>query len=323
MKRFALAFALLFASIPGVASADATQDVKDIRGGRLPVRYEWLGWDKGTAHMRTLVCSEGGTTSCTAAIVKQSDVTTTRVELLSIREVYCDPKSPCAALDTKTVAAFVGKEKAAMASLPALVPGTAVSDPAHLFGTVGGRATTVAVRARDVSSANGPKVIVDLVLKGGARDSAVESLGTLDPSVYRLNSSAMKGAHLTTDGKSAAFAVSLDVGVMCWDFAGLQTVVVDVARKKASLANTIGWKAYQKGDMVGALAGFREATVVDATFGLGWYNRAAVESRDLDLTSAKASFEAAKKLDSSFVKRACTDADFNALRTFEPSLFDC
>ena len=323
MKRLAFAAAaLLLLALPGVASADATQDVKDIRSGQLPVRYDWLGWDGGTAHFRTLVCSEGGTTSCTAAIVKQSDLKTTRVDLLSVQEVYCDPKSPCAALDAKTVATFVGRERAANAALPTLAKGAIVADPLLVFGAVAGEATTVAVRLRDVSQQAGdPKLTVELVLKG--KGGTMETLGTLDSHVYRLNSSAIKGAHLSADGKTAAFAVAIGVGVMCWDFAGLSTVVASVPRTRATLANTIGWKAYQKGDMAAAFAGFREASTLDATYGLGWYNRASIESRNLDVASAKASFETALELDSSFAKRACKDPDFKALRASDPSLFGC
>ena len=238
-----------------------------------------------------------------------------------MQEVNCEPKSPCAALDPHTVATFAGREKAAMAALPTLATGAAVTDPLSVFGTVVGEATTVSVHLRDISQPGDPKLMVELVLKG--KGGALEKLGTLDAHVYRLNSSAIKGAHVSPDGKTAAFAVATDVGVMCWDFQGLSTVVVNVALTKATLANTIGWKAYQKGDMVAALAGFREATTLDASYGLGWYNRASLESRNLDVASAKVSCEAARKLDPSFAKRACKDPDFKALRASDPSLFDC
>lgn len=112
-------------------------------------------------------------------------------------------------------------------------------------------------------------------------------------------------------------------GVMCWDHSDRPTVVVDIARKRSSLANTIGWRAYRKGDRVASLAGFTEATTLDASYGLGWYNRASVESSNGDLPSAKASFEKALKLDPAFARRACKDPDFNTLRAAEPSLFRC
>jgi hypothetical protein len=323
MKRLFITAALLgIAVLPRIASADAAQDVTDIRAGRLPVRYDWLGWDGSTAHFRKLVCSEGGTTSCTARIVKQSDVKTTVVELLSINEVYCSPKSPCAALPPATAAAFAARERAANAALPTLTPGTRIADPSHVFGAVASEATTVVVRVRDVSQPDDtPKLMVELVLKG--KGGTTETLGTLDSAVYRLNKSAIQGAHLSADGKTVAFAVETDIGVMCWDFSGLATVVVDLSRKKASLANTIGWKTYQRGDMVAALTSFTEATTLDASFGLGWYNRASIESRNLDLASARTSFDVARKLDASFAKRACKDPDFKPLRTSDPSLFSC
>jgi hypothetical protein len=322
MKRLAgsVAAALLLL-LPAVASADATRDVKELRAGKLPVRYEWLGWSGSTAHLRTLVCSEGGTTSCTAAIVKQSEARLERVELLSVQELYCGPGSACAPLDAATVNAFVGRERVANAALPVLAQGRAVTDPARVFGAVAGEATTVQLRVRDASNQDGPKLDTELVLRG--KGGALETLGVLDRGAYRFNGGAIQGAHLSDDGKTAAFAVQFAVGVMCWDFAGLQTVVVDLARKQASLANTIGWRAYQKGDMVAALAGFTESTSLDPSFGLGWYNRASVESRNGDLAKAKSSFEQALKLDSLFAKRACKDPDFKALRAAEPALFGC
>jgi hypothetical protein len=318
MKRLALAVALLLA-IPSVASADAAHDVKDIRAGQLPNRYEWLGWDGSTAHFRTLSCSEGGTTSCNANIVKQSDLATSRVELLSVVEVYCGSGGACAALTPPIVARFVARENAAIAALPTLTKGAPVTDATRVFGAVGGEATQVAVHPRVISA--DPNIAVELVLKG--KGGAMETLGTLDTRVFRLNGSAIKGAHLSVDGKTAAFVVQTDVGVMCWDFSGIATVVVDVSRRRSSLANTIGWRAYQKRDLGAALAGFTEATTIDPSFGLGWYNRASVESRNADLTSAETSFQAALKLDASFAKRACKDPDFKPLRASAPTLFRC
>ena len=322
MKRLACSagFALLLLA-PAAASADAAQDVQDIRAGKLPTRYEWLGWSGSTAHFRTLSCSEGGTTSCTALLVKQNETRADNVDLLSIQEVYCDGKSPCAALDGKTAAAFVGRERVAKAALPPLVPGPAVTDPAHVFGVVSGEATTVKLHVNDVSNGEGPKIDTELALggKGGAR----ETLAVLDRAAYRFNNGTIQGAHLSPDGKTAAFVVEINVGVMCWDFTRQETVVVDIARKRSSLANTIGWRAYQKSDMPAALAGFTEATTIDPTFGLGWYNRASLESRGGDVAKAKASFTSATKLDAAFSKRACKDPDFKALRAAEPSLFGC
>ncbi len=145
----------------------------------------------------------------------------------------------------------------------------------------------------------------------------------LDRAAYRFNGGKIQGAHLSPDGKTAAFVVQFEIGVMCWDFSHLSTVVVDVARKRSSLANTIGWRAYQKNDMPAALASFTEATSIDPSFALGWYNRASLESRNADVPRAKASFESATKLDGTLAKRACKDPDFKALRAAEPSLFGC
>ena len=322
MKRVILAALLLAVPmLPRAASADAIQDTKDIRAGKLPVRYDWLGWDGTTAHLRTLVCSAGGTTSCTASIVKQSDLATSRIELLSIQEVYCDGKAPCAALDSATAANFVGREKAVTAALAALTPGTPVTDPLGIFGAVAGEATRVAVRVRDVSQIGDPNMTAELVLEG--KGGATQTLGTLGARVFRLNSSTIQGAHLSFDGRTAAYVVETGVGVMCWDFSNLSTVVVNVPRQKASLANTIGWKAYRKGDMSEALARFTESTTLDASYALGWYNRASVESRNLDLGQALTSFEVAQTIDASLSERACRDPDFKPLRASRPSLFGC
>jgi hypothetical protein len=322
MKRIAFAVAAaLLASLPVVASADAAKDLKDIRGGQLPIRYAWLGWSGDTAHFRTLVCSEGGTTACTAEIVKQTSAKTDRAPLLSVQEVYCDGKSPCAALDAVTASSFVKAERIADAALPSLTAGASFTDPSRAFGPVAGEPTTVSVRAHDVTEDGNPRLIVDLVLNG--KGGAVERLGILSSTAFRLNGSSVLGTHVSPDGKTAAFAVRIDYGVMCWDFSALPTVVVDVARKRSSLANTIGWRAYRKGDIGASLAAFTEATSLDGSYGLGWYNRASVESRNGTLASAKTSLEAALKLDPAFARRACKDPDFNPLRAAEPSLLHC
>ena len=61
----------------------------------------------------------------------------------------------------------------------------------------------------------------------------------------------------------------------------------------------------------------------DPRFALGWYNRAAVESRTGDTASAGASFRTAVALDAGMPARACRDHDFDALRASEPGLLSC
>jgi len=325
MKRWVSCAAAMIGLLAcGSARADAAQDVKDLRAGQLPLRYEWLGWDSASAaHFRTLTCSGGGTTSCSAAFVKQAaDVPPKATTLLSVNEVYCGTGT-CEALDAATVRKFVAIEKATLAGLPTTTMTAREKDPRLVFGSVAGDATKLEVRARDVSKGpdDFPHLQVELVLRG--KGGASETLGVLDSRVYRLESSKIRDAFLAADGKTAAIVVETHVGVMCWSFEGLSTVGSSLPRHKASLANTIGFVAWKSGDMTGALAGFTEATTLDATLGLGWYNRAAVESRTGDVAGAKTSFDAAVALDSSFASRACKDPDFAKLRTAEPSLFHC
>lgn len=319
------AVALVGLLVSSSARADAAQDVKDIRAGQLPLRATFLGWDSAqAAHFRMLTCSDGGTITCTAAFVKQAaDVPPQATTLLSVNEVDCGKLGTCAALDGATVSKFVAAEKTAQAALPTLNKTAAESDPLLVFGTIAGEPTKLEVRTRDVSKGpdDSPNLQVELVLRG--KDGASETLGVLDTRIFRLEKSKIREVFVSPDKKTAAIAVELHVGVMCWDFDRLVTVGASLARHKASLANTVGFAAWKKGDMSAALGDFTEATKHDATFGLGWYNRAAVESRTGDVASAKTSFESAVALDPSFARRACKDPDFAKLRTASPSLFRC
>lgn len=309
----------------GPALADATRDVRDLRAGELPLRYDWLGWDAtSAAHFRTLTCSGGGTTSCSAALVKQAaDVPARATPLLSVSELYCGKVGPCTALDAATVRAFVAAEKSALAARPATTRTAAASDPLLVFGAVAGDATRLEVRTRDVSQGpdDSPRLQSELVLRG--KGGAIEALGVLDRRIDRLDAGRVRDVFVSPDGRTAAIVVETHVGMMCWDFDGLHTVGASMHRHKASLANTIGFVAWKRGDMASALAGFGEATRVDASFGLGWYNRAAVESRNGDAPRAAGSFAVAVGLDRSFARRACKDPDFTALRAAQPALFDC
>jgi len=326
MKRWVgCAAAMIGLLSSGAARADAAQDVKDIRAGQLPLRYEWLGWDgAAAAHFRTLTCSSGGTTTCNAAFVKQAaDVPANATSLLSVNEVYCGKDGPCTAIDWATVTRFAAAEKTALAALPATTKTAAEKDPLHLFGPIAGEATKLEVRARDVSRGpdDAPHLQVELVVRG--KGGASETLGVLDSHVYRLEGSKIRDVFVAPDKQTAAIVVETNVGVMCWSFDGLSTVGTNLPRHKASLANTIGFAAWKSGDMTAALAGFTEATRLDATLGLGWYNRAAVESRTGDLAAAKTSFDAALAINPLFATRACKDPDFAKLRTAQPALFSC
>ena len=102
---------------------------------------------------------------------------------------------------------------------------------------------------------------------------------------------------------------------MCWGpTAQLDVRVIDVASHRASLANSVGFRAYNAGDLAEAHADFVEAATLDPKFGLAWFNRAAVESRLGKLDDATASLATAESLDASTMVRACKDRDFDPLK---------
>jgi hypothetical protein len=163
-------------------------------------------------------------------------------------------------------------------------------------------------------------VSVRLVARGAG--GATETLAVL-ASDQRFSSGKATAAYLSPDGKRALVVAGFETGAMCWDFQHLNVVAVDLPRRRASLANTIGFRAWKRGDMPAALAAFKESTRLDPSFGLGAFNRAAVESRTGDLAAAGQSFRTAVALDASAAARACKDHDFDALRAAEPALMAC
>ena len=304
------------------ATADATADVRDLRAGKLPLRHEWLGWDgDGHAHLRTLACSSGGTVSCRAATVEiLADAPPRKTTLLDVVELYCENRQPCTALDKKTVLAFEAAEKKAIAALPNRVVTPAAPDAKGALGTVAGELTRLEVTAFE--TANDPTVVsVQLVLRG--KGGATETLAVLDPQARTLEGGRIADTFLSADGARAVVVATISTTMMCWDFQSLHTIGVNVPRRRASLANTIGFRAWKAGDMPAALAAFAEATREDATFPLGWYNHAAVASRTGTVAEAAASFTKATALDVRAASRACRDPDFRALRAAEPALFRC
>jgi hypothetical protein len=320
--RAAVLLAVCLAPLPAVAAPRG--DVADIRAGKLPVRHEWLGWEGPIAHFRIVVCSDGGTVHCTVAFRRERDGSTPAVTtVLDEVEVNCGVGS-CPLDDPKVVAKFLAQDARAVAALPAGLTRTPEEkDPASVFGTVAGEATRVEIRAVDATTSpdEGPRVSAQLVVRG--KGGAVEPLVVLDKSAFRLNSSKLVAAHVSPDGARVAIVARTNVGVMCWDFDALSPVVLDVRRHRASLANTIGFSAYKKGDLATAKSAFVEATAHDPSFGLGWFNRAAVESRAGDVASASSSLKRALGVDPAFAKRACKDRDFDPLRKAEPSLVAC
>ena len=318
-----LAFVTTALAAPTPAHADAAADVREIRTGALPLRHEWLGWDgAGHAHLRTLACSPGGTTSCRAAFVEvRPDAPNRLTPLLDVNEVYCSKGEGCSALDRKTVLAFEAAEKKGLAALPAGLAATpAATDTAGALGPLAGEPTRVEITAFETNGDLGA-LSVQLVLRG--KGGATETLAILDSYARTVEKERVVDAHVSQDGAAAVFVATIATTMMCWDFQSLHVVGVNVPRRRASLANTIGFRAWKKGDMAAALAGFSEATQEDATFGLGWYNRAAVESRTGAVAAAAASFGKAVALDPKATARACRDADFRALRAADPALLRC
>jgi hypothetical protein len=189
------------------------------------------------------------------------------------------------------------------------------------MGTVAGEQTHVQVRAVDVGQKDDPAIAVELVVVG--KGGAVETLSTLDGRTQRLEGSHLVAAYPSADRSTIAFATTLDTGMMCWDFQSLEIAAVSTARHRASLANTIGFRAWKQHKTADATAAFVEATQLDPGFSLGWYNRAAMESVANDVADATASFDRARALDASLARRACTDPDFGSLRASSPNRFSC
>jgi hypothetical protein len=315
MFRRALVAAAFLVALPSTASADARKDIVDIRSGQLPVRHEMLGWTSSNeAIVRSLVCRESGTAFCNASISILRPGAGTSVKLLEINEVYCSKGSPCQALDTPTAMSFISAESRALAGLPAHSAGTSLSDPAAPFGRIAGDATTIGFRQLAVKRGEDEGVTVDLVLRGAR--GAAEPLAKIESFTPRVERAPkIVGAYLSPDGKRVALAVEYAIGFMCWGpVAELDVSVIDVAPRRASLANSVAFRAYNAGDMNEALAGFTEATTIDPSYALAWFNRAAVESRLGKLDEATSSLRKAEALDASMEQRACKDADFDALR---------
>lgn len=303
------------------ARADARADLVAMRGGERPVRTEMLGWDLAErAHFRTVVCSEGGSTTCSVTYERRGPGEPPGdTVVLSVAEVYCGDGS-CPLSDPKVVARFLAADARARDMLPALTAAAPEKDASGVFGPVAGASTRVEVRVLDRSTPDRPSALAELVLRG--RGGAVEVLGKLAEG-YRVEKSALVGAYRSPSAARVALAVETETGVMCWSFQDLHTLAVDAARARAGLANTIGFRAYKRGSMTEARAAFTEATATDPTFALGWYNRAALESRDGDVAAAAVSLERAVALDASFQRRACKDRDFDALRGAGPAPLVC
>jgi hypothetical protein len=224
------------------ARADAAADVRDLLAGRLPVRHALLGWTAaGGAIFRTLVCAEGGTTSCTAAVVvvaPDGDVTTTT--LLEVNELYCAEGEPCEALAPAVAKEFVAKERAVLSALPALVPGRAGDTAA--VGPVAGAPTELVLRTRDGGERfDTPGVRTELALVG-AKGAAVR-LETLSEWNARMEGMEIQGVYPSPDGTRLVVVSALGAGEMCWGpFWDLSFATVEIAPAAAKLGGVIAAK---------------------------------------------------------------------------------
>ncbi len=254
--------------------------------------------------MRTFVCSEGGERECSSS-VGLHDTTGRAAETRTFAYEGYDPVAPAAAR------AFIAAERAAIDALPPLSSSAALASAGDAFDAVARAAVRVDVGSRPLPEADEnvtARFSLDLAGASGARVRLVDlgdadEIGAVDVTAYR-----------SPDGRYVALAVRSVTSTMCWDFTAIDVRVIDIARTRAQLANTIGFRAYRAGRMREALDDFTEATSIDPTHALAWHDRASVESRTGDVTAALASETRAIALDASMAARACRDDDFRALR---------
>lgn len=312
MRRFIAAVSLLL--VPSVASAGARQDINDIRHGRTDSRHEFLGWtDAGEAVSRRLVCSEGGELTCRASIdvldTEGSERTTilwTNGDSLYEEATPEDPKGP---ISTAEAMSFIRAEKRTRAGLGSLRRGTAVSDPAQVFGPIGGEPTQVYLRTSN--DPHNEALRLHIAVRG-PRGTSVD-IETLDNSPWHVDGQRVLDANIGPDGDAVWVAMHYEDGVMCWDGEDLEFSTASRGAVRAKLANAAGLRAYNDGDLDEARSLFATATAEDPTYAWGWFNDAAVASRDGDVQVAADSLAHAIELDPTMHDRACNDPDFDTL----------
>lgn len=317
MRRFVTTALLVL--MPSVAAADARQDIVELRHGRAHSHHQFLGWSaEGLAVSRRLVCSEGGERSCRATVdqlrVGAADHTTVlwhNTESLYDTATSEDPKGPISSAEATR---FIRNEAATLDGLGPLRPGTAVADPAAVFGPIGGEPTEVYLRSS--AHPTQEEALRLHVAVRGPRGASID-LERLGNEPWRVDSPRVLDARVSPDGNAVWVAMHYADGVMCWDGEDIELSVADRSAVRAKLANAAGLRAYRAGQWDEALALFTAATTEDPGYAWGWFNRGALQSRRADTDAAAHSLARAIELDPTHRDRACADEDYIALEATE------
>jgi hypothetical protein len=312
MGRFLAALSLLL--IPSIASADARQDIIDLRRGDTVSHQEFLGWtDDGQAISRRLVCSEGGAMWCRATIdaLKPGAAQSSHVLLDNdgLDEVATpgDPKGPISASEAT---AFIRGEAKALGALGHLSPGSSTRDPEGIFGEIGGEPTEIYLRT---SSHRTDEMALNLYISvRGPRGASID-LEHMVNAPWRVGDEQVLDARISPEGDSVWLAMHYTDGAMCWDGEDIELTIAVRGQVRAKLANAAGLRAYRAGELDEAAALFDQATVEDPTYAWGWFNRGALHSQRGEVEAAALSLTEAIALDPSHQERACGDDDYQAL----------
>ncbi|MEM7154567.1 MAG: tetratricopeptide repeat protein [Myxococcota bacterium] len=317
MRRILAALSLML--VPSIASADARQDIIDLRRGQLESQSTFLGWtDDGRAVSRRLVCSEGGAVVCRASIdaleVGADEESTVLFHSDNFEGDYEDPrKGP---VSTAEAMAFIRGETKALDDLGALEAGTKSSDPKGVFGVVGGTQTKVYLRtSRHRTDEEALNLFISV---RGPRGASID-LEHMVNAPWRVDSEQVIDARISPDGESVWLAMHYTDGVMCWDGEDIELTIADRGRVRAQLANAAGMRAYRSGDFDEAAELFGEATAEDPSYGWSWFNQGAMHSRNGDFEEADQSLRNAMNTDHRFAERACADDDYHALMVEDPA----
>lgn len=321
MRRFLAALSLML--VPSIASADARQDIIDLRRGQLESQSTFLGWtEDGKAVSRSLVCSEGGAVVCRASVdalgVGEAEKSTVVFHSDNFEGEYEDPrKGP---ISTGEAMAFIRGEAEAIDALGPLSSGTKSAEPKGVFGVVGGTQTKVYLRT---SQHRTDEEALNLFISvRGPRGASID-LEHMVNAPWRVDSQQVVDARVSPDGESVWLAMHYTDGVMCWDGEDIELTIADRNLVRAKLANAAGMRAYRSGDFDEAAELFREATIEDPGYEWSWFNQGAMHSRNGDIEAARASLEKALEIDHGLWERACGDDDYANLMANPDYAFMC
>jgi len=305
-------FALVGLSVPLIARADAAADLAAIEHGHLPTAVEFLGWGAdGTGFARSTVCMHSGATRCVVQFYRlapgHDPVVTTVLETSALDDCH-GHWNHCEGLTPQMRAQFVAADARALAALPPHTTTPAVPTPTAAFGSIASGPIVLRIHSSAHDLEDAP-VTLQLVDSHGI----AESVATIDRTDFVLHDT-IPEVRLSPDGRRAFIVAAYEEHSTEMRESTVVPTVIDVSRARAVLVNTLGFRAYRAADLPGALTLFREATTIDPTFALGWYNRASVEARTGDATSAVASLARVASLDAAQAHHACVDHDFDTVR---------